>query len=391
MKLDKPTLLRLALVLGGCVVLYWALCNLALLGAALGMLAGVLFPLTLGFCIAFVLNVPMRFLERHLFLRTQKPVLKRLRRPLCILISLVFILAVLTAVFWLVVPELVNALVVLANTVPPFLAKVTAWLQDNADRFPQLESWLAGLDIDWAKTGRDIITYLTGQFSSLLGGTVQVISATVGGVTNVVIAFILALYILLGKEKLKAQCTAVCRAFLPERFAKGLLYVARLSSDTFASFVTGQCIEACILGTLCWLGMTLFRFPYAPMIGALVGITALIPIVGAWVGLIVGAFMIGMESLTQALIFVIFLLVLQQVEGNLIYPRVVGSSVGLPPIWVLAAVTVGGSLWGIAGMLFAVPVCSILHALLRLGVHRRLEAQAAAGASVPAPTPEEKM
>ena len=127
------------------------------------------------------------------------------------------------------------------------------------------------------------------------------------------------------------------------------------------------------------------------MIGALVGITALIPIVGAWVGLIVGAFMIGMESLTQALIFVIFRLVLQQVEGNLIYPRVVGSSVGLPPIWVLAAVTVGGSLWGIAGMLFAVPVCSILHALLRLGVHRRLEAQAAAGASVPAPTPEEKM
>ena len=163
MKLDKPTLLRLALVLGGCVVLYWALCNLALLGAALGMLAGVLFPLTLGFCIAFVLNVPMRFLERHLFPRTQKPVLKRLRRPLCILISLVFILAVLTTVFWLVVPELVNALVVLANTVPPFLAKVTAWLQGNADRFPQLESWLAGLDIDWAKTGRDIITYLRGE------------------------------------------------------------------------------------------------------------------------------------------------------------------------------------------------------------------------------------
>ena len=161
--------------------------------------------------------------------------------------------------------------------------------------------------------------------------------------------------------------------------------------DSFHRYVVGQCTEAVILGTLCMLGMLAFGFPYATMIGALVGITALIPIVGAWVGLIVGAFMIGMESLTQALIFVIFLLVLQQVEGNLIYPRVVGSSVGLPPIWVLAAVTVGGSLWGIAGMLFAVPVCSILHALLRLGVHRRLEAQAAAGASVPAPTPEEKM
>ena len=161
-----------------------------------------------------------------------------------------------------------------------------------------------------------------------------------------------------------------------------------MASRTFAKFVSGQCTEACILGTLCWLGMALLRLPYAPMIGALVGISALLPIVGAWVGLIVGAFMIGMESLTQALIFVVFLLVLQQVEGNLIYPRVVGSSVGLPPIWVLAAVTVGGSLWGIAGMLFAVPLCSILHALLRLGVHRRLEAQAVAGACVPPPAEE---
>ena len=378
MKLDKPTLLRLALVLGGCVVLYWVLCNLALLAGALGALAGVLFPLTLGFCIAFVLNVPMRFLERHLFRHTKNKVLNRLRRPLCILISLLFILAVLTAVFWLVVPELINAFVVLANTVPPFVSQITAWMQDNADRFPQLESWLAGLDIDWAKTGREIFTYLTGQVTSLVDGTVQVISGTVGGITNAVIAFILALYILLGKEKLKGQCASVCRAFLPKRVSDTLLYVARLSSDTFASFVTGQCMEACILGTLCWLGMTLFRFSYAPMIGALVGICALIPIVGAVIGTVVGAFMILMVDPVQAILFVIFLLTLQQIEGNLIYPRVVGSSVGLPAIWVLASVTVGGTLWGIGGMLFAVPVCSILYTLARQITHRRLAAKAAA-------------
>ena len=375
MKLDKPTLLRLALVLGGCVVLYWVLCNLALLASVLGSLATVVFPLTLGFCIAFVLNVPMRFLEKHLFPHTQKKALARLRRPLCILISLLFILAVLAAVFWLVVPELVNAFVVLANTLPPFLTRVITFLQDNADRFPQLEQWLAGLDIDGANTGRELITYLTNQVSSLVDGTVQVISGTVGGITNAVIAFILALYILLGKEKLKAQCAAVCRAFLPDRAAKTLLYVARLSSDTFASFVTGQCIEACILGTLCWLGMTLFRFPYAPMIGALVGICALIPIVGAVIGTVVGAFMILMVDPVQAVLFVIFLLVLQQIEGNLIYPRVVGSSVGLPAIWVLTSVTVGGSLWGIGGMLFAVPVCSILYTLAREITRRRLESK----------------
>ena len=378
MKLDKPTLLRLALVLGGCVVLYWALCNLALLAGALGALAGVLFPLTLGFCIAFVLNVPMRFLERHLFRHAKNKVLNRLRRPLCILISLLFILAVLTAVFWLVVPELINAFVVLANTVPPFVTQITAWLQDNADQFPQLEHWLAGLDIDWAKTGREIFTYLSNQLTSLVDGTVQVISGTVGGITNAVIAFILALCILLGKEKLKGQCASVCRAFLPKRVSGALLYVARLSSDTFASFVTGQCMEACILGTLCWLGMTLFRFSYAPMIGALVGICALIPIVGAVIGTVVGAFMILMVDPVQAILFVIFLLTLQQIEGNLIYPRVVGSSVGLPAIWVLASVTVGGTLWGIGGMLFAVPVCSILYTLARQITHRRLEAKAAA-------------
>ena len=207
---------------------------------------------------------------------------------------------------------------------------------------------------------------------NLLGGTVSVLSGIVGGVFNAIMAFIFALYILLGKEKLKSQTARVCVAFLPRKWADSLFFVANMASRTFAKFVSGQCTEACILGTLCWLGMSLLRLPYAPMIGALVGITALIPIVGAWVGLIVGAFMIGMESLTQALIFVIFLLVLQQVEGNLIYPHVVGSSVGLPSIWVLTAVTLGGSLLGILGMLIFIPLCSVLYALFRDFVKRRL-------------------
>ena len=340
---------------------------------------------------AFVLNIPMRFFERHLLKNPKNKRAAALRRPLCILLSLLAIIVILTAVFALVVPELLSAFAVLGEAIPEFLTAAQKWALEGADRFPQAEQWLASLQIDWNETGKKLLSYVTEGAGNLLGGTVSVLSGIVGGVFNAIMAFIFALYILLGKEKLKSQTARVCVAFLPRKWADSLFFVANMASRTFAKFVSGQCTEACILGTLCWLGMSLLRLPYAPMIGALVGITALLPIVGAWVGLIVGAFMIGMESLTQALIFVIFLLVLQQVEGNLIYPRVVGSSVGLPPIWVLAAVTVGGSLWGIAGMLFAVPVCSILHALLRLGVHRRLEAQAAAGASVPAPTPEEKM
>ena len=374
MKLDKLTVLKILGIAGAAIFFYWALQNLSLLADAAGWLLNILWPLLLGFCMAFVLNIPMRFFERHLLKNPKNKRAAALRRPLCILLSLLAIIVILTAVFALVVPELLSAFAVLGEAIPEFLTAAQKWALEGADRFPQAEQWLASLQIDWNETGKKLLSYVTEGAGNLLGGTVSVLSGIVGGVFNAIMAFIFALYILLGKEKLKSQTARVC-----------------VASRTFAKFVSGQCTEACILGTLCWLGMSLLRLPYAPMIGALVGITALIPIVGAWVGLIVGAFMIGMESLTQALIFVIFLLVLQQVEGNLIYPRVVGSSVGLPPIWVLAAVTVGGSLWGIAGMLFAVPVCSILHALLRLGVHRRLEAQAAAGASVPAPTPEEKM
>ena len=374
MKLDKLTVLKILGIAGAAIFFYWALQNLSLLADAAGWLLNILWPLLLGFCMAFVLNIPMRFFERHLLKNPKNKRAAALRRPLCILLSLLAIIVILTAVFALVVPELLSAFAVLGEAIPEFLTAAQKWALEGADRFPQAEQWLASLQIDWNETGKKLLSYVTEGAGNLLGGTVSVLSGIVGGVFNAIMAFIFALYILLGKEKLKSQTARVCVAFLPRKWADSLFFVANMASRTFAKFVSGQCTEACILGTLCWLG-----------------ITALIPIVGAWVGLIVGAFMIGMESLTQALIFVIFLLVLQQVEGNLIYPRVVGSSVGLPPIWVLAAVTVGGSLWGIAGMLFAVPVCSILHALLRLGVHRRLEAQAAAGASVPAPTPEEKM
>ena len=376
MKLDKLTVLKILGIAGAAIFFYWALQNLSLLADAAGWLLNILWPLLLGFCMAFVLNIPMRFFERHLLKNPKNKRAAALRRPLCILLSLLAIIVILTAVFALVVPELLSAFAVLGEAIPEFLTAAQKWALEGADRFPQAEQWLASLQIDWNETGKKLLSYVTEGAGNLLGGTVSVLSGIVGGVFNAIMAFIFALYILLGKEKLKSQTARVCVAFLPRKWADSLFFVANMASRTFAKFVSGQCTEACILGTLCWLGMSLLRLPYAPMIGALVGITALIPIVGAWVGLIVGAFMIGMESLTQALIFVIFLLVLQQVEGNLIYPRVVGSSVGLPPIWVLAAVTVGGSLWGIAGMLFAVPVCSILHALLRLGVHRRLEAQA---------------
>lgn len=335
-------------------------------------LLGLFSPFIVGFCIAFVLNVPMRFFERHFFPNARHPALKAARRPLGIAVSLCFILAVLAVVFALVVPEFVRAIQVLLAALPPFFEHAQEFLVERAEMQPELEQWLAGLTIDWSKLGDALLDTVKSGGTALLGNTVSLVSAVAGGVTNAVIAFIFALYILLGKETLKRNFTNLARAVLPARACEKLFFVLRMSARTFASFVTGQCVEACILGTLTWLGMLLFRFPYAPMIGALVGISALIPIVGAVVGTVVGAFMIAMVNPLQAVWFVVFLLTLQQIEGNLIYPRVVGSSVGLPPIWVLAAVTLGGSLWGVGGMLFAVPTCSVVYALTRLYVRARL-------------------
>ena len=314
----------------------------------------------------------MRFLERHIFANTKNKILQKLRRPLCILLSLIFILAVLWAVMLLVVPEIINAAEVLAKAIPDFLVGTQKWAVEQADTIPQLKEKIEAFQINWAETGKTLLTYITSSATSLLGGTVNFVVELTGGLVNAVVGFIFGLYILLDKEKLKLQLNNLLRAALPEKRYTGLVYVANLTSRTFAKFISGQCIEACILGTLTWLGMLLFRFPYAPMIGALVGLTALVPILGAVVGTVVGAFMIMMINPVQAIWYILFLQVLQQIEGNLIYPRVVGSSVGLPPIWVLAAVTLGGSLAGIVGMLFAVPVASVAYALVRTGVRDKL-------------------
>lgn len=364
------------LVLGG-IGFFWILQNYLLVLSIGGWVFGLLQPLFIGFCIAFVLNVPMRFLEGHLFTRTKKPILQALRRPLCILISIVFIVTVLSVIFLLVIPELLNAFGVLAKSIPLFLDAVLKglqnWSAENADAIPSLQQWLANLKIDWAGIGRSLITFATTGAGNLLGSTVQVATSIAGSLTNLMFSFFLALYMLLGKEKLIRQIRAVLRAVFPLAAVQRIEAVLSLSARIFASFITGQCTEACILGTLCWLGMTLLRLPYAPMIGALIGFTALIPIVGAFMGTIVGAFMIAMVNPMSAVWFVVFLLTLQQFEGNLIYPRVVGSSVGLPGIWVLSAVTIGGAISGIVGMLFSVPVASILYALVRTGTKRRLK------------------
>lgn len=352
-------------------VLYYAAQNLHQIFGAIAMVWGFAFPLVMGAMMAFVLNIPMRVIERRLWPKTKNPKLIKARRPLGFLGAIVFIIAVISAVVALVLPELLNAIQLLMREIPKGLAWAEGWLRENADMFPMMQSWLEELTVDWQAIGKNIFNAVSSGAAGVVNNTVSVVMGAFKGTINFTVSFIFAIYILFGKELLARQICHTLHAFLPEKVEQTILYVAKVAHNSFSNFVAGQCTEAVILGCLCALGMTILQMPYAPMVGAMVGVTALIPVVGAFIGASVGVFMIMMVNFWQAIGFVVFLIILQQLEGNLIYPRVVGASVGLPALWVLAAVTIGGGFGGIVGMLFSVPTASTLYILLREVVNRR--------------------
>lgn len=356
-------------------VLYCAAQNLEAIGKGIGMLFGFAQPILVGCCIAFVLNIPMSAIEGYLR-HTRWRWLKRWSRAFSLIGAVVFIAAALGLVVALVVPELTNTVQLLASEIPKFWSWIQKWMLENEEMYPAVREWIVGLSINWEQLGKQVFQALTSGVSGVLGGTVAVISGVFTGVVNGVVAFIISIYILLDKERLGRQFCRVLHAFFAPRFESYLLHIGSIAHRSFSNFIVGQCTEAVILGCLCAGGMALLRMPYAPMVGAMVGVTALIPVVGAFIGATVGVFMIMMQSPLQAIGFVIFLIVLQQIEGNLIYPRGVGSSVGLPALWVLVAVTIGGGISGIGGMLFSVPIASVLYTLLREYTNKRNERKA---------------
>lgn len=375
-------------------VLYYAANNLELVLSLLGKVWGFSFPLVMGGIMAFVLNIPMSFIERKLWPNTNNPKLQALRRPISLLGAFVFIFAVLSAVVALVLPELMDAIQLLMKEIPKFLVWLEQWVTDNADMFPSLQTWLEGLTINWQEVGKNIFNAVSTGAVGVVDGTVSAVMGIFNGTINLMVSLIFSIYILFGKEKLSMQICATLRAFLPEKTYRVILHVCQVAYNSFSNYVAGQCTEAVILGCLCALGMTLLRMPYAPMVGAMVGVTALIPVVGAFIGASVGIFMILMVNFWQAVGFVVFLIILQQVEGNLIYPRVVGASVGLPALWVLAAVTIGGGLGGIMGMLFSVPTASTCYILLKESVQKRNQVKLGkiqpVEQNVPLPKPSKK-
>lgn len=364
-KIDYKKILEIVLIGIGC---YWALNNFQIILDIFNSILAVIMPFLLGIMIAFILNVLMIRIEKILsrFILDKK--YTSFKRVISIIVSLLIVIGVIGIIITLIIPELTNAIKVIVKSFPETFEQLQVWINQNGNSFPQLETWINSVDLN------SIASELSGLFkiglTGMLGSTVDVVSMFFTSILNLVVGIVFALYILMSKETLKRQSHKLIDAYIPKRISVKLLEVGTLARTTFSNFVIGQTVEAFILGTLCAVGMAVLNLPYAPMVGSLVGITAFVPIVGAFIGGGIGAFMILTVDPMQALIFIIFLVVLQQLEGDLIYPRVVGSSVGLPSIWVLFAVTVGGGLWGITGMLFSVPVLSVVYALIKGHVNK---------------------
>ena len=368
MDLNKENLKKIrGLILFSIFVLV-VLWNYELVFDGIKFLGNVIFPFFLGGIIAFIANIPMRFFEEKLFGKAKR----KLARPLSLIITWVAIIGVIAIVVLVVVPELGRTLLGLGKTIQQFVPQVQAWAIDTFQENEEIVKIISEIDFKWDEGLGNVIDFLRSGAGSVLDSTVEAAKSIISGVTTFFIAFVFSIYVLLQKEKLGTQVKKLMQAFMPEDWRNILLALGVVVNISFTNFFTGQCLEAIILGLMFLVVMAILRLPYALLISVLIAFTALIPMFGAFVGCAVGALLIFMISPVKALIFIIVFLVLQQIEGNLVYPHVVGSSVGLPSIWVLVAVSVGANLMGILGMLIFIRLMSVVYSMLRGIVNRRL-------------------
>lgn len=376
MNLNKENMKKAMYLITFAVLLYLGMQHLTVVWDVVGFVCSLLFPFILGAAIAFVLNLPMKFMEEKVFGKIwgkKNRAGKKLVRPLSLVCAIFLVVAVVMLVAFVVVPELGATVKSVVKQIEKSVPLLQEWLEENLKDDSQLVQWVNSLEIQPEKFMQTLVDTLTSGVNNILSSTLSLTMGIVNIAMNLGIGCVFACYALLQKEKLREQMKKTIRAFTsPEVYGK-ILYVTRLISKTFASFIACQCIEAVILGSMFFVTMTLFRFPYAMLVGVLIAFTALIPVFGAAIGCIIGFLLILLVNPMQAVMFLVLFFVLQQIEGNFIYPHVVGTSVGLPSIWVLTAVTVGGSLMGVLGMLVFIPLLSVIYSLMREWVNKRLE------------------
>ena len=375
MKLDRENMRKLKELILFTIIILIALWNYKILFEWIGVAFRIILPFIVGGGIAFILNIPMSFLEEKLFQNKHlkdKKIAKKLARPVCLILTLAIVIGVVVLVMFVVIPELTRTFLSLGKTIQTFIPEAQRFLEDMFTDNKEIQAWLSNLNLDVGKLTDSIMSFFQNGAGNVLNSTMSAIGSIVSGMTTFVIAFVFSCYVLLQKEKLNMQVKKVLYAYFSEKRVEWMFEVGSLASKAFSSFFTGQCVEALILGGMFFIVMSILNMPYTLLVSVLIAFTALIPIFGAFIGCFVGAFLILMVDPMQMIAFVVTFLILQQIEGNLIYPKVVGSSVGLPSIWVLAAVTIGGSLMGIVGMLIFIPIVSVIYTLFRASVYKHL-------------------
>ena len=373
MENDKKKIRSIFLGIAGCIVLFWVLFQPERLKGAWDWVIALLSPFLVGSVLAFIMNVPMRAFENLL-----KGIKKQeVRRPLALLLTVIAVILVVTLVVVLLIPQVVDTAETVADKLPAFYSRVEStimtFLQDN----PELLEWVGNnIDLKSLDIGgilKQALDVVSGSVTTIVNSAFSAIGTFTSALVNAVVSLVFAIYCLFRKESLARQGRRLCYAFLPESWADTIVRVLRLSNSTFSNFLSGQCLEVLILGSMFAVSMAIFRMPYIPLVSVLVAVTAFIPIVGAFAGCILGALFILVDDPMKAVWFVAMFLVLQQIENNLIYPRVVGTSIGLPGMWVLLAVAVGGEVMGVAGMFLMIPMVAVMYVLLRELTNHRLE------------------
>lgn len=367
-KKSKKTILIIAALILACLVIKYST-------VAVRFLVHIIdacFALILGGIIAYILNIIMKKYESIYFPKSQRKFVKKSKRAVCIILSLLTVLVIVVGIVIIVIPELYKCFEILSDTVPQFVDAIKSWVNENITA-DFIRDKVNSIDFSWKSLEPALLGFLKVNSSEILNSVISVTSSIAGTIADIVIAVIFAVYILFNKEKLLKQFNKIITAYgKPDRNKKLINYL-KITNKTFSRFIIGQCTDALILGCLCFAGMVILRFPYAGVTAAVVGLTALIPIVGAFIGAFIGAFLIFTVSPFKAIMFIVFLIILQQCEQAFIYPKIVGKSTGLPGMWVLAGITVGGGLFGIVGMLIGVPITATVYKILQQSVNSRIK------------------
>ena len=380
MKLDKENTRQILKIVVIAIILFVCLLNVQVIWNATIYLLNIISPFTWGLAIAFILNIFMTIYENKLFvigqknnkktkLRNNKYKINKFDRSLSIILSIITIITIITVILLLIIPQFVEVVKNLLSNIPNYLENLKLLAIELTEKFPEANNLIQGINIDTEQLRNGIVNIS----KSVLDITISQITSLLSNIINFFIAIIFAIYILANKEGLKRQTKEFIYARINKEKSDYIIKVARLARDSFRNFLTGQAKEAVILGSLCAIGMLILKIPYAGPIGALTALTAFIPIVGAFIGGFIGAILIVVIDPIKALIFIIFIIILQQVEGNLIYPHVVGKNMGIPSIWVLVAITIGGSLFGIMGMIIGLPIVSIIYAIIKENTNKKLK------------------